>query len=119
MSEQSKKQSFLGGAAILAGAVAVVKVIGALYKLPLNNILGDVGKTYFQTAYEIYNVLLTVSTAGLGFARQVGKELFLAADSFHVGSVRGSGESAGVGLTRPWSGAVSCRSGAAVMTPRS
>ena len=30
MSEQSKKQSFLGGAAILAGAVAVVKVIGAL-----------------------------------------------------------------------------------------
>ena len=33
MSEQSKKQSFLGGAAILAGAVAVVKVIGALYKL--------------------------------------------------------------------------------------
>ena len=45
MSEQSKKQSFLGGAAILAAAVAVVKVIGALYKLPLNNILGDVGKT--------------------------------------------------------------------------
>ena len=68
MSEQSKKQSFLGGAAILAGAVAVVKVIGALYKLPLNNILGDVGKTYFQTAYEIYNVLLTVSTAGLPLA---------------------------------------------------
>lgn len=68
MPEQSKKQSFLGGAAILAGAVAVVKVIGALYKLPLNNILGDVGKTYFQTAYEIYNVLLTVSTAGLPLA---------------------------------------------------
>ena len=68
MSEQSKKQSFLGGAAILAAAVAVVKVIGALYKLPLNNILGDVGKTYFQTAYEIYNVLLTISTAGLPLA---------------------------------------------------
>lgn len=58
------------------------------------------------------------STAELGFARQVGKELFLAADSFHVGSARGSGESAGVGLTRPWSGAVSCRSGAGAALER-
>lgn len=29
-----KKQSFLGGAAILAAAVAIVKLIGAAYKLP-------------------------------------------------------------------------------------
>lgn len=63
-----KKQSFIGGAAILASAAAIVKLIGAVYKIPLNNILGDVGKTYFQTAYEIYNVLLTVSTAGLPLA---------------------------------------------------
>ena len=68
MSNREKKQSFLGGAAILAAAVAIVKVIGAFYKLPLNNILGAQGKTYFQTAYNIYNVLLTVSTAGLPLA---------------------------------------------------
>ena len=68
MSNQPKKQSFLGGAAVLASAVAIVKVIGFFYKVPLNNILGEVGKTYFQTAYEIYNVLLTVSTAGLPLA---------------------------------------------------
>ena len=68
MSKQEKKQSFLGGAAILAAAVAIVKVIGFFYKVPLNNILGEVGKTYFQTAYEIYNVLLTISTAGLPLA---------------------------------------------------
>ena len=67
MSNQ-KKQSFLGGAAILAAAVAVVKLIGFFYKIPLNNILDEAGKTYFQTAYEIYNVLLTVSTAGLPLA---------------------------------------------------
>ena len=48
---KEKKQSFMGGAAILASAVVVVKLIGAVYKLPLNNILGDVGKTYFDTAY--------------------------------------------------------------------
>ena len=64
----SKKQSFLGGAAILAAAVVVVKLIGAVYKLPLNNILGSVGKTYFDTAYLIYNFLLTFSTAGLPLA---------------------------------------------------
>ena len=52
------------------------------------------------------------SIAEPGFARQVGKDSFLAADSFRMGSARGSGESAGVGLVRPWSGAVSCRSGA-------
>ena len=68
MSNQEKKQSFLGGAAILAAAVVAVKLIGAFYKLPLNNILGSQGKTYFNTAYYIYNVLLTVSTAGLPLA---------------------------------------------------
>jgi len=68
MSNQPKKQSFLGGAAILAAAVAIVKIIGAFYKLPLSNILGGSGKTYFNTAYYIYNILLTISTAGLPLA---------------------------------------------------
>jgi stage V sporulation protein B len=65
---KEKKQSFLGGAAILAAAVAIVKVIGAFYKFPLNNILGGEGKAYFNTAYYIYNVLLTIGTAGLPLA---------------------------------------------------
>ena len=59
MATPAKKQSFLGGAAILAAAVVVVKIIGAVYKLPLNNILGGAGTTYFDTAYRIYNFLLT------------------------------------------------------------
>ena len=63
MSNQ-KKQSFLGSAAILTASALIVKLIGAVYKLPLNNILGGVGKTYFDTAYQIYNLLLTFSTAG-------------------------------------------------------
>ncbi|MCI8690534.1 MAG: polysaccharide biosynthesis protein [Oscillibacter sp.] len=63
-----KKQSFLGGAAILASAVAAVKAIGFFYKIPLNNILNTEGKTYFDSAYQIYSVLLTISTAGLPLA---------------------------------------------------
>ena len=65
---ETKKQSFLHGTALLALATAVVKVIGALYKIPLNAIIGEQGFGYFNTAYEIYNVLLMISTAGLPVA---------------------------------------------------
>ncbi len=67
MSEM-KKQSFLHGTALLALATAVVKIIGALYKIPLNAIIGEQGFGYFNTAYQIYNLLLMVSTAGLPVA---------------------------------------------------
>lgn len=68
MSQSSKKQTFLHGAALLAIATAVVKVIGALYKLPLKMVIGDEGYSYFSTAYDIYTVLLLISTAGLPVA---------------------------------------------------
>ena len=68
MSEAQKKQNFLQGTALLAMATAIVKVIGAFYKIPLNAIIGEKGFGYFNTAYEIYNVLLMISTAGLPVA---------------------------------------------------
>jgi len=68
MSQTPKKQTFLHGAALLAMATAVVKVIGALYKLPLKMVIGDEGYSYFSTAYDIYTVLLLIATAGLPVA---------------------------------------------------
>ena len=68
MSEAGKKQTFLHGAALLALATAVVKLIGAFYKIPLKMVIGDQGYGYFSTAYEIYSVLLMISTAGLPVA---------------------------------------------------
>lgn len=68
MSQTPKKQNFLHGAALLAMATAIVKVIGALYKIPLKMIIGDTGYSYFITAYDIYSVLLMISTAGLPIA---------------------------------------------------
>ena len=65
---ESKKQSFLHGTALLAAATAIVKIIGALYKIPLKMIIGDEGFSYFNTAYEIYSLLLLISTAGLPVA---------------------------------------------------
>ena len=68
MSEPSKKQSFLQGTVWLAFAAAVVKVIGAFYKIPLNDIIGEQGFAYYNTAYDIYSVLMSLSIAGLPVA---------------------------------------------------
>ena len=65
---KEKKQTFLGGVAVLTVAVALVKVIGAIYKIPLGNILGTEGMTHFNAAYKIYGFLLALSTAGLPMA---------------------------------------------------
>lgn len=69
MKERTQKSNtFFGGAAILAVSIAIVKIIGALYKIPLGRILGDVGFGHFNNAYAIYNLLLMISTAGLPVA---------------------------------------------------
>ncbi len=64
----TKRGNFFGGAAILAFGIVVVKIIGMFYKVPLNNILGEQGTADFNNAYNIYAVLLTISTAGLPVA---------------------------------------------------
>ena len=63
-----KKQTFLQGAAVLAAATAIVKIIGAIYSIPLKGIIGDEGFSYFSKAYAIYEVLLMISTTGLPVA---------------------------------------------------
>ncbi len=63
-----KKQSFLGGAAVLAFGIVAVKLIGAVFKIPLRNILGEGGSADFSNAYNIYATMLTISTAGLPVA---------------------------------------------------
>ena len=68
MSNKQEGQNFLQGTAILAMATALVKIMGAVYKIPLNAIIGEQGFGYFNTAYEIYNILLMISTAGLPVA---------------------------------------------------
>ncbi len=65
---EAKKQNYLHGATILAAGVVIMKILGAIYKIPLGNILGDEGYAYFFAAYSIYTVFLTLSTAGLPVA---------------------------------------------------
>lgn len=68
MSNAEKKSTFFGGAAILAASAILVKVIGAIYRIPLGNILSDEVMADYNSAYNIYNFFLTISTAGLPVA---------------------------------------------------
>ena len=59
------KKSFMKGAVILGAAGVLVKILGAFFRIPLANIIGDTGMAYYQTAYPVYVLLLAVSTAGI------------------------------------------------------
>ncbi len=65
---ERKKQSLLTGAGVLAIATILVKIIGAIYKIPLGNILTPVGYAYFTGAYAVYSPLYAISMAGLPVA---------------------------------------------------
>lgn len=81
-----RRQNFMGGAAILAGAVAVTKLLGALYKIPLGNLLDREGMAHFYAAYNIYSLLLVLSTAGLPVA--LSRMVSRAAAQRRCGAVR-------------------------------
>lgn len=53
---------------ILAVASIISRIIGLIYRIPMQNILGDVGNSYYATAFEIYNVMLIISSYSLPLA---------------------------------------------------
>lgn len=59
---------FIKGAAVLAVAGAIVKVLGAIYRIPLYSILGPEGMGLFQAAYPLYAMMLAISIAGVPVA---------------------------------------------------
>ena len=52
----------------MSAAAIIVKVIGAVYKIPLMNIIGGEGFGYYNTAYTIFTPLYTIATAGIPVA---------------------------------------------------
>lgn len=63
--QRKKSQTFLQGAFVLVVATLVVKLIGALFKIPLQWLIGDDGMGIFNVAYQFYSTMLVVSTAGV------------------------------------------------------
>lgn len=63
-----KKQSLLNGALVLVLATAFVEVIGVLYKIPLTELIGTMGRGYTGTAFNIYIPVYNIAMAGLPVA---------------------------------------------------
>jgi len=73
----SKKQSVAYGALILSVSGFLVKLVGAIFKIPLTNLVGAAAMSYFTSAYSIYVFLLSIATSGLptGIATMVSSSL--------------------------------------------
>jgi len=66
-----RKQNFVKGSLILAGAAAAAKILGAMFKIPLADILGGVGMGYFGSAYSLFLPVYAVFVSGLSSASSI------------------------------------------------
>ncbi len=71
-----KRAKFLRSAAVLSVGGIAAKAIGALYRIPLSNLLGGFGMGLYHMAYPLYCVLLAFSSAGIptAFSRLIARE---------------------------------------------
>lgn len=68
MGTKKSSNNFLVQGSILAIASIVSRIIGLLYRVPLEAIIGDVGNDYYSCAFEIYSMLLLISSYSLPLA---------------------------------------------------
>ncbi|CEO05128.1 putative polysaccharide biosynthesis protein [Paraclostridium sordellii] len=85
MSNTRGRDSFLKGALILGLAGIIVKIIGAFFRIPLGNLIGAEGMGYYQAAYPVYTLFLTLATAG--FPTALAK---LVSEKMAIGDYRGA-----------------------------
>lgn len=62
MAQNNKNGNFVRQAGILAMAGIIVRIIGILYRSPLTGIIGDEGNGYYSSAYNIYTIILLISS---------------------------------------------------------
>lgn len=68
MQTKNKNNDFLVQGSILAVASIVVRLIGLLYRIPMQRIIGDEGMGYYGYAFEVYNIALILSSYSLPLA---------------------------------------------------
>lgn len=70
MSERSKKvgRGIVVQGGILAAAGLIARAIGIVRRIPLTNIIGDMGNGYYAAAYELYAIILLLSSYSLPLA---------------------------------------------------
>ena len=83
MSEKTKKQqNFERGAIILLASTIIVKVIGAIFKIPLQHLIGNDGFGYFSSAYDLFLPIYALSMAGLPIAVSRMTATYMAEERF-------------------------------------
>lgn len=65
--KKKKQTSFMKNVLMLMVAQVAIKILGFLYRLVIINIegFGDTGNGYYSTGYQIYSLLLTLSSVGI------------------------------------------------------
>ena len=63
-----KQKTLVGGVSILGVAGIICKIVGVLYRIPLAHLIGPEGMGVYHKVYPAYNLLLTISSAGLPVA---------------------------------------------------
>lgn len=63
-----KKSGFLEGAFIATLCIIITKILGIIYVIPFYKIIGEQGGTLYGYAYNIYNIFLIISSAGIPLA---------------------------------------------------
>lgn len=63
-----RKNSFIEGTIIATLGIILVKVIGIIYVIPFNAIIGEQGGALYGYGYNIYQLFLSISSAGFPFA---------------------------------------------------
>ena len=66
--KKNKAANFVIQGSILAMAGILVRIIGMLYRMPLNDIIGKQGNGYYTSAYNVYNILLILSSYSMPVA---------------------------------------------------
>ena len=82
MKKTLKKNTFIQGTLIASFALIFVKILGALYVIPFYKIIGEDGGTLYSYAYNIYNLFLNISTAGIPIAMSMIISEYLALEMY-------------------------------------
>jgi O-antigen/teichoic acid export membrane protein len=82
---KERGSSFLKGAAILGAGALLSKMLGVVYRIPYQNITGDLGYYVYTQVYPLYSALLILATAGFPIA--ISK---FVAEKLALGDTRGA-----------------------------
>ena len=63
-----RNSNFIVQGGILAAAGIISRIIGFLYRIPLQNTIGDAGMGYYSAAFQIYSIMLIISSYSLPVA---------------------------------------------------